>query len=148
MAQYDNVRGKRDGRPYFSLDHKNVASASTWAQLRAKFSCPMGITNVWRQPQVAGSERINGTRQRMKWKYRSLHGSQKPLKLIEISIQASTDEDDVVWEPFGGLCPAAICSARLGRRSLSAEIIPEFYSAAVERLSRSMTPRLKFENGE
>ena len=148
MAKYVNARGKVDGRPYFSLDRKNVVSASTWGQLRAKFSCPAGITNVWRQPQVAGTQRINGTRQRMKWKYRSLHGSQKPLKLIEISIQTSTDEGDVVWEPFGGLCPAAICSARLGRRSFSAEIIPEFYSAAIERLSRSMTPRLKFEDAE
>ena len=148
MAKYVNARGKVDGRPYFSLDRKNVVSASTWGQLRAKFSCPAGITNVWRQPQVAGTQRINGTRQRMKWKYRSLHGSQKPLKLIEISIQTSTDEGDVVWEPFGGLCPAAICSVRLGRRSFSAEIIPEFYSAAIERLSRSMTPRLKFEDAE
>ncbi|MFQ5913168.1 MAG: DNA methyltransferase, partial [Nitrospinota bacterium] len=92
-------------------------------------------SNVWREPQVGGKERINGLRERMQWKYRSLHGSQKPLRLIDICIRCSTDPGDVVWEPFGGLCPAAISAHRLGRASVSAEIVPEFYIAARERLA-------------
>ncbi len=47
---------------------------------------------------------------------------------------ATTDAGDTVWEPFGGLCPAAICAFRHGRASHSAESVPEFYHAAVERL--------------
>jgi site-specific DNA-methyltransferase (adenine-specific) len=70
----------------------------------------------------------------MKWKYRSLHGSQKPMKLIALAIKTCTDAGDVVWEPFGGLCPVAVCSLDLNRQSFSAEIIPEFYAAAVRRL--------------
>lgn len=70
----------------------------------------------------------------MKWKYRSLHGSQKPVALIRLAIEAGTDPGDVVWEPFGGLCPAALSSAVLDRRCFSAEIVPEFYEAAVRRL--------------
>ena len=70
----------------------------------------------------------------MQWKYKSLHGSQKPLELIETTILATTDAGDAVWEPFGGLCPAAICAYQLGRASHSAEIVSEFYRAAVERL--------------
>ena len=70
----------------------------------------------------------------MQWKYKSLHGSQKPLALVEIGILASTDPGDVIWEPFGGLCPAGLCAARLDRTALSAEVVPEFYAAAVARL--------------
>ncbi len=70
----------------------------------------------------------------MKYKFRSLHGSQKPLRFIELTICASTDEGDVVWEPFGGLCPGAVVCHRLRRRYFGAEIVPEFFSAAVERL--------------
>jgi site-specific DNA-methyltransferase (adenine-specific) len=116
------------------MDGHAAVTTEIWAKLRAKFHCPIGVTNVWSHPQVGGNERINGDRQGMRYKYRSLHGSQKPLKLIEIAIASSTDEEDVVWEPFGGLCPVAVCSAKLHRKSVSAEIIPEFYSAAVSRL--------------
>jgi site-specific DNA-methyltransferase (adenine-specific) len=73
----------------------------------------------------------------MKYKFSSLHGSQKPLKLIDLTIRASTDKGDVVWEPFGGLCPGAVVSYHLGRVYRAAEIIPEFYAAAVERLAKS-----------
>jgi site-specific DNA-methyltransferase (adenine-specific) len=134
MAAYVNAHGRPSGRPYFSMDGRVPMSDGEWAKLRAKFTCAVGITNVWNHPQVAGTERINGSRSSMQWKYRSLHGSQKPLKLIDLIITASTDENDVVWEPFGGLCPTAICSLQRRRRSFSAEIVREFFSAAVERL--------------
>lgn len=135
LASYANIHGDPKGRPYFSVNGQRSMSAEEWSRLRAKFNCSVGITNVWRHPQVSGTDRINGRRERMKWKYRSLHGSQKPLKLIEVAITSSTDPDDVVWEPFGGLCPAAVCSYRTKRQSFSAEIVTEFYAAATERLS-------------
>ena len=135
LATYANAQGDPHGRPYFSMDGENPISFDRWDRMRAKFNCTVGITNVWTAPHVGGTERVNGDRQGLKWKFKSLHGSQKPLQLIEIPIQASTEPGDVVWEPFGGLCPAAVCSWRLGRESHSAEIIPEFYDAAVSRLS-------------
>lgn len=136
MTAFVNQYGKAEGRPYFSIDGNRAMTADEWAKLRAKFKCPIGVTNVWHHPQVGGQERVGGVRRAMKWKYRSLHGSQKPLKLIALTIKTSTDEGDVVWEPFGGLCPASVCSLQLKRRSVSAEIVPEFYTAAVSRLSR------------
>lgn len=141
MAAYLNAKGEPKGRPYFSVDGRAPITSAAWAKLRAKFHCPIGVTNVWHHPQVGGAERINGERKAMQWKYRSLHGSQKPLKLVEIGIAASTDEGDVVWEPFGGLCPTAIVSVGLKRQSFSAEIIPEFYSAAVHRLESARDSR-------
>ena len=134
LAAYANKHGDASGKPYFSQDGHRPITAEQWARMRAKFRCPAGVTNVWRRPQVAGKQRINGDRQQMQWKYKSLHGSQKPLEFIETAILTTTDPGDAVWEPFGGLCPAAICAFRLDRVSHSAEIVSEFYNAAVERL--------------
>ncbi len=135
LAQYANEHGDPAGRPYFSIDGKIPIPGHQWAKLRAKFNCDVGVTNVWREPQVSGTERIQGERNGMKYKFKSLHGSQKPLKFIELTIRASTEKGDVVWEPFGGLCPGAIISYHFGRQYRAAEIIPEFYLAAVERLA-------------
>ena len=135
LAAYANAHGRPEGRPYFSIDGNRPISPEAWARLRAKFHCEVGVTNVWRAPQVAGLERIQGVREGMKYKFSSLHGSQKPLRFIERCIRSSTDPGDTVWEPFGGLCPGAIASLRLGRRYVAAEIVPEFYAAAVERLA-------------
>lgn len=135
MAAYANEFGDPAGRPYFSVDGKKALSGIEWGKLRAKFKCEVGITNVWREPQVSGSERIRGSRNGMKYKYSSLHGSQKPLKFIDTIIRSSTEEQDVVWEPFGGLCPGAVVSYLSHRRYAGAEIVPEFYSAAVTRLA-------------
>ena len=137
LSQYANEHGDPKGRPYFSIDGKQPVPGHQWARLRAKFTCDVGVTNVWREPQVGGSERIQGTRNGMRYKFSSLHGSQKPLKFMDRIIRAATDKDDVVWEPFGGLCPGAVVSHRLGRRYYAAEIIPEFYAAATERLATS-----------
>ncbi len=134
LSAYANRHGHARGRPYFSQDGIRPISSEQWAKLRAKFQCPIGVTNVWTEPQVNGGERIQGERSGMKYKFSSLHGSQKPLKFIDIIIRSSTDQGDYVWEPFGGLCPGAVVSHHLGRRYVAAEIVPEFFVASVERL--------------
>ena len=135
LARYANEHGRQAGRPYFSLDGKRPLSAKRWARMRAKFHCDVGVTNVWRVPQVAGGERIQGERGGMKHKFRSLHGSQKPLALIERCILACSDKSDVVWEPFGGLCPGGVVALKTSRAYRAAEIVPEFFAAAAERMA-------------
>lgn len=136
FVDYANRHGSRNGRPYFSLDGKEPISGEQWSQMRAKFHCEVGVTNIWRELPVRGDERINGSRSSMQWKYASLHGSQKPVKLIELIVKSSTDLKDIVWDPFGGLCTTAVACLNLDRRCFTAEIVPEFYVAAKERLTR------------
>ena len=49
----------------------------------------------------------------MKSGSKSLHGNQKPVKLMERIIGASTDPGDVIWDPFGGLCSGAVAAMNL-----------------------------------
>ena len=133
LADYANQYGRPEGKPYFSLDGASPATAAEWSRMRAKFYCDVGITNVWSEPAVRGEERI-------KQGYRCVHINQKPLRLLERIILASSDPDDVVWEPFGGLCSAAMAAAQTGRRCYSAEILAEYYDAAVQRLAAYAAP--------
>ena len=66
--------------------------------------------------------------------------NQKPLRLLERIILASSDPGDVVWEPFGGLCSVAIAAVNTGRKCHSAEILPDYFSTARERLARHAMP--------
>ena len=128
LSEYANRHGRPEGRPYYSLDGVRPATASEWSRMRGKFHCAVGITNVWREPAVRGSERL-------KQGYKCVHINQKPLRLLEQIIRASSDPGDVVWEPFGGLCSAAIAAVNAGRKCYSAEILPEYYAAARQRLA-------------
>lgn len=135
LVAYANKHGAPKGKPYFSLDGKQPISGQQWAKMRAKFHCEVGVTNIWREHPVRGEQRINGARTSMQWKYASLHGSQKPLRLIDLIVRAYTDPGDVVWDPFGGLCTTAAACLDLNRKCFSAEVVPEFFLAARERLT-------------
>jgi len=128
LADYANEHGSPAGRPYFSLDGKRPLSGAEWENMRAKFNLEHGVTNVWRHPAVRGGER-------MKNGLKAIHTNQKPLRLVEMTITFCTDPGDMVWEPFGGLCTAAIASLRLGRKCQAAEIDPDFYALAISRLA-------------
>ena len=54
---------------------------------------------------------------------------------MNLCIRSSSDTGDVVWEPFGGLCSAAIASHQLKRKCYAAEIHPDYFEVAVKRLS-------------
>jgi site-specific DNA-methyltransferase (adenine-specific) len=127
FVAYANKHGRPEGHPYFSIDGERSLTGQEWAKLRAKFSCDLGITNVWSEPAVRGSERY-------KEEYRCIHGNQKPLKLLDRIIRASSDPGDVVWEPFGGLCSAAVAAYRAERQCFSAEVLQNFYALACHRL--------------
>ena len=130
MQEYANTFGDPTGRPYFSIDGENPGTAEEWKAMRSKFYCPHGFTNVWERPALRGSERfkINGD------SGKAVHLNQKPLDLITMLIKASSEERDVVWEPFGGLLTSCIAARQSNRRAYGAEIDPTYFHYAVQRL--------------
>jgi len=131
IQEYANLHGDDKGKPYFSLDGKRPISKNEWSQLRAKFNYSHGITNVWHEPTVNGKERLrNGMK--------SLHLNQKPLKLMDRIIRASSDPGDLVWEPFGGLCSGVIAALELKRRGLASEIDAEIFDHARRRIEETV----------
>jgi site-specific DNA-methyltransferase (adenine-specific) len=127
MAEYCNAHGTPNPRPYFSLDGHTPITKKSWEEMRAKWYHIHGITNVWQEPAVHGKERIRAD-------IGFLHANQKPLSLMRRQIQTTTDVGDVVWEPFGGMCSASTAAMLSGRRSFAAELNPDYYTVAANRL--------------
>lgn len=133
MQEYATAYGDPAGRPYFSLDGgRTPGSAEQWIHMRSKFHCPHGFTNVWERPALRGTERFKANGDNGK----AIHLNQKPLDLISAIIKASTDENDVVWEPFGGLFTACLAASNSRRRAFGSEIDPTYFHYAVKRLSQ------------
>lgn len=135
LVDYANRHGDPTGRPYFSADGKRPLTAEEWARMRSKFYCEYGVTNVWSEPAMRGTERVKDSRNRC------VHANQKPMTLIDRIIRASSDQKDVVWEPFGGLCSVALSCLRANRSCYSAEVLPEFYGLARQRLEAELVRR-------
>ncbi|MEZ4806120.1 MAG: DNA methyltransferase [Flavobacteriales bacterium] len=129
MARYANEHGKAEGRPYFTRDGKRPMTVDEWAAMRSKFHCPIGYTNVWDRNPLKGQERIRVPELSGK----AAHLNQKPLNLMRMIIEASTEKGDVVWEPFGGLFSASVAAMQTGRRAFAGEIDPTYYQIGLGR---------------
>jgi DNA modification methylase len=101
-----------------------------WSRMRTKWNHIHGVTNVWQEPSNRGKERIKSEVLKCE------HSNQKPLKLLEYLILSSTDVNDVVWEPFSGLCSVSVAALRANRRCYSAEINLNYYKIAKKRLEQ------------
>ncbi|WP_196425027.1 DNA methyltransferase [Bifidobacterium canis] len=116
-------------------------TAKAWDSLRATWNHRNGVTNVWGRPPLSDNERLKGTMERSAprtykpTKQSATHLNQKPLDLMLAQVFASSDEGDVVWEPFGGLASASVASVLLGRHAYVAELDDTFARLAGERLA-------------
>ena len=69
-----------------------------------------------------------------------------PLELVKKILLFSSDEGDIVLDPFGGSGTVAVAAKMLGRHFLGFEIVPEYCELARERVANVQTSLLKWEN--
>jgi len=81
------------------------------------------MRNLWEIPPPQPSEKSRGK-----------HPTQKPLKLLERILLASTNEGDVVLDPFNGSGSTGIAALRLGRKYIGIEISEEYLNLTIHRL--------------
>jgi hypothetical protein len=129
---YDRVReGRAALGPHFPLVTEIAVQYVRGAD--AKWRPLDGLTNVWDEPSNIGPERLRDATGEL------VHPNQKPLRLMERIISATSDEGDVVWEPFAGLATASIAAARLGRLAYAAERRPDYAELAAKRISADLS---------
>ena len=68
-----------------------------------------------------------------------MEATQKPLKLIERLVLASSDKGDVVLDPFMGSGTTAEASQIHNRNYIGFEIDDEYYNKSLERLQYMQT---------
>lgn len=81
------------------------------------------MTDVWRLPAISRWEKSCGK-----------HPTQKPLALLTRIILASTDDGDLILDPFAGSSTTGISASLCGRRYIGIEKEEEY--AAISRMRR------------
>jgi hypothetical protein len=136
LQVFANTHGKLGGRPYYAVDGRTPTTADEWDRMRSKFYCPHGWTNVWERKPVNGEERMRAAGKAGR-AGKAVHPNQKPLDLMQLLIEASSDQGDVIWEPFGGLFTAALAARMTKRKAYACEIDPTYYQYGVGRFNGS-----------
>ena len=61
------------------------------------------------------------------------HPTQKPIKILEKIILSSTDEGDLILDPFNGSGTTGIVASRLNRKYIGIEKEKEFLDLTIKR---------------
>ncbi len=90
-------------------------------------------------PTVYNSEKVPGNvwefpRVRYRMDEYENHPTQKPIALLERIIKASSNEGDVVLDPFSGTFTTCYVAKELGRESIGVEIQDEYVKIGLRRL--------------
>ena len=80
----------------------------------------MGYTDVWTDIDF--------------YQEKHLHPTQKPVKLISRLINTSSNEGDIVLDPFSGSGTTQVCCIQLNRHYIGIEKDENYYNIAKDRI--------------
>lgn len=89
-------------------------------KLAQTFNPQMGYTDVWTDIDF--------------YKEKRYHPTQKPIKLIERLIAASSNEGDIVLDPFSGCGSTQLSCIDLKRNYIAIELDKQYYETALKRI--------------
>jgi len=90
------------------------------------------LLNVWITTQTPSSERVG-------------HPTQKPLSLMKRIVKISSNEGDLVLDPFIGSGTTAIAARQLSRNFIGFELNPEYHKIAEARIKQHLEQKKLFE---
>ena len=107
------------------------------------FKIDYGLTEVSYEYDDVNKNAHKGRIQRTLWsiptkKLKEKHFAPYPKELIETPIKASTDENDIVLDPFMGSGTTGVVALNLNRKFLGFEISEEYCEIAQERINNHM----------
>ena len=94
------------------------------------FNPQIGVTDVWSDIDF--------------YEEKHIHPTQKPLKLIRRLIKASSNEDDIVLDPFSGAGTTHIGCVQTKRNFIGFELNKEYYDKARKRIKMEMAQKTLF----
>lgn len=76
-------------------------------------------------------------------KFKTIHPTQKPVRLLERLLALTTQPGSIVCDPFSGSGSTAVACINTGRKFIGFEIDKEYYDASMERLKKALSePKL------
>lgn len=97
---------------------------------RERYINDMGTSNVFSYPNIIGNKH---------------HPNEKPVELMRDLIVNSTNEGDIVLDPFMGSGSTCLACKQTGREYVGIEIEQKYYDIAVKRLNSAFVSREKTE---
>lgn len=97
-----------------------------YQKISQTYNPQLGITDVWNDINFYAEERF--------------HPTQKPQKLLERLIMASSNPGDLVLDPFMGGGSTAVACVSTKRNYLGFEIDPTYYEQSLSRLTQMLLP--------
>lgn len=79
----------------------------------------MGTKNILKVPNIIGGKK---------------HPTEKPVSLMQVLIENSTKEGEIVLDPFAGSSPVAVACTKSNRKYICIELDEKYYEASVKRL--------------
>lgn len=128
-----NLAGK-----YFSQSTETILWAAKNQQSKPLFNSAelrqdnggKSMKNVWRFAAPGSAEKVFGK-----------HPAQKPLKLVERCVLASTAPGGFVFDPFNGSATSGVAAIKHGRRYMGVELEKYFVELSVKRLEAEMVAK-------
>lgn len=114
--------------------------------VEAKTGAKRGLIDYRKNPpQPYSTTKVPGnvwefTRVRYRMPEYENHPTQKPIELLERIIKASSNEGDVVLDPFSGTFTTSYVASLLHRKSIGIELQEEYVKIGLRRLGLSYTP--------
>jgi len=113
-----------DGREFIWQDAGRGKSKAYKRYIDDVLANGKAISDVWSMPILNSSS-----------KERTGYPTQKPLAILHRIIKASSNEGDIVFDPFCGCATTCVAAQQLGRRWIGIDIEKQAASVLVERLS-------------
>ncbi len=88
------------------------------------------MKSVWTIAAPNGNEKVFGK-----------HPTQKPIQLLERIILASTDKNDLIFDPFSGSATTGVAAIKLSRRFVGCELETNFVALSLNRLEMAVKER-------
>ena len=69
---------------------------------------------------------------------KNLHDTEKPVDLMNILVENSSNKGDVVLDPFMGIGSTGIASKKLNRNFIGIELDEKYFNIAKERINNTV----------
>ncbi len=120
----------------WAVKDKKVKDYTFNYEAMKRFNFNKQMRNDWYFRICNGSERLRDV------EGKKIHSTQKPLALLERIVLASTNENDLVFDPFAGTCTTAVAAFNNNRNFTMMEKEEFYIDWALKRFNKNFQSKL------
>ena len=130
---WDKLNGESDQFgceiAYCSINDRTDIVYYMWSGMFQGVYCGKDLRRAWKQQ---GNKQLNEER---------IHPTQKPIKLMKRIVLGSTNEGDLVLDPFMGSGTTGVACIQLNRNFIGFEISPDYFAMAQKRINEAQAQK-------